>query len=150
MNIYFPNGTSGEHRVDYKLEFYDTVFDHAKKLIKKGRKLIISGDYNTAHNEIDLARPKENVENSGFLPIERVKLDWMVKNGYVDTFRHFNKDPGHYTWWTQRGNAREKNIGWRIDYHFVTKDLISKVKKVYHQPDVLGSDHCPVVIDIDF
>ncbi len=149
FNIYFPSGTSGRDRVDYKLEFYDAVFDYIDRFKKRGRKIIISGDYNTAHKEIDLARPKENENNSGFLPEERAKLDWMIANGYVDIFRDFNQNPGQYTWWSQRGSAREKNIGWRIDYHFITKNFEKYIKNVKLQPDVQGSDHCPVLIEIN-
>ncbi len=149
MNIYFPNGTSGQARVEYKLGFYDALFNYAQSLRKKGKKVLICGDYNTAHKEIDLARPKENVGNSGFLPIEREKLDWVTGLGYVDSFRQFNKEGGNYTWWTARGGARDRNVGWRIDYHFVSEDLMPSVKNSYHQPDELGSDHCPIVIELD-
>lgn len=148
VNVYFPNGTSGKHRVEYKLEFYDALFLHLENYRKAGRKLIVCGDYNTAHHPIDLARPKENVETSGFMPIERVKLDYIEQTGYVDTFRQFNNEPNHYTWWSNRARARENNVGWRIDYHFVTDNLMKDVKNSYHLTEVLGSDHCPIVLDI--
>ena len=150
LNIYFPKGYADSERLDFKLDFYDAVFDYTGRLRKKGRKLIISGDYNTAHKEIDLARPKENAGTSGFMPVEREKLDWMAANGWIDAFRAFNKAGGNYTWWSQRGRAREKNIGWRLDYHFLTDELIQFAKNAYLQPDVMGSDHCPAVLELDF
>ncbi len=149
FNVYFPNGTSGYDRVEFKLEFYDALFHYSEQLRKNGRSLIISGDYNTAHQEIDLARPKENEKNSGFLPEEREKIDMIVNLGYVDTFRGFTSDEGHYTWWSQRGRSRERNIGWRIDYHFVTSDLTHFVRNSIIQPEIKGSDHCPIVIEIN-
>ncbi len=148
FNIYFPNGTSGMHRVEYKLEFYDALFNYIEKYRKTGRNIIVSGDYNIAHHEIDLARPKENIETSGFMPIEREKLDLIVSLGYIDTFREFHKEPQQYTWWSNRARARENNIGWRIDYHFVNGKILQYVKNSYHLSDIEGSDHCPIVIDI--
>lgn len=146
LNIYFPKGYAETERLDYKLEFYDYLIKYLEKLKKINKNIIVSGDYNTAHNAIDLARPDENVGTSGFMPVEREKLDVFLKHDFVDVFRHFNEEPSHYTWWSQRGRAREKNIGWRIDYHFVTKSLVGKLKKSYIQPEVQGSDHCPVVM----
>ena len=148
FNVYFPNGTSGMERVDYKLGFYDALFQKVERVRKQGKKIIVSGDYNTAHNEIDLARPEANRENSGFMDIERVKIDEIVNMKYVDTFREFTKDGGHYTWWSQRGGARARNVGWRIDYHFVSEDLMPDVKSSFHQPNEPGSDHCPIVMEI--
>lgn len=147
LNVYFPNGGM-EHRLPYKLEFYDAFFAYCETLRKQGRKLIICGDYNTAHHEIDLARPKQNTTTSGFMPIEREKIDDIVALGYVDTFREFTGDPEHYTWWSNQQRSRERNVGWRIDYHFVTKDLLPRVTASYHQPHVMGSDHCPVVLEL--
>jgi len=148
LNIYFPNGTSGRNRVDYKLEFYDAIFDYTNNLREKGKKIILAGDYNTAHKEIDLARPKENQNTSGFLPEEREKLDWMVENGWIDTFRLFTKEGGHYTWWDQVTRARERNVGWRIDYFWTTSDLKDRIIKAYHIDKQYGSDHCPVVLEL--
>jgi exodeoxyribonuclease-3 len=148
FNVYFPNGTSGMHRVDYKLEFYDALFNYLEKYRKEGRNLIVCGDYNTAHHEIDLARPKENIETSGFMPIERKKLDYIETLGYIDTFREFNKEPNNYTWWSNRARARENNVGWRIDYHFVNGNIQKDVKNSYHLANVEGSDHCPIVIEL--
>ena len=150
FNIYFPKGYTDDPRLDYKMEFYDALFDYIEKLKKKGKKIIVSGDYNTAHQEIDLARPKENTNTSGFLQIERDKLDWMTEQGWVDSFRQFEKEGGHYTWWSQRGRARENNVGWRIDYHFITENLLPNLKNAYQQPEAEGSDHCPVVIELEF
>ncbi|OGU17642.1 MAG: exodeoxyribonuclease III [Ignavibacteria bacterium GWB2_35_12] len=148
FNVYFPKGYEDSERLNYKLEFYDVFFNYVEELNRKNKKIIITGDYNTAHHEIDLARPKENITVSGFMPIEREKLDWIETLGYVDTFRLFNKGAGHYTWWSQRGRARENNIGWRIDYFFVTKNVLPLVKDSYHKPDVLGSDHCPIILEL--
>ncbi len=149
MNIYFPNGTSGPERLKYKMDFYDAFLKHCEVLRKEGKKLIITGDVNTAHKTIDLKNPKSNEKNSGFLPEERAWMDKFISHGYIDTFREFCKEPDHYTWWSYRANVRKKNIGWRIDYFFVTDDLIKKVKKSYIYPKVMGSDHCPIGIDIN-
>lgn len=149
FSVYFPKGYTDHERLDYKMRFYDAFFNYTDKLRKKGRKIIISGDYNTAHKEIDLARPKENVNISGFLPEERKKLDEIVKSGYIDSFRILDSSPGIYSWWTQRGRARENNIGWRIDYHFVTKNLLTVVQNVKYRPEILGSDHCPVILELN-
>lgn len=149
MNVYFPNGTSGRDRIDYKLEFYDALFAYSEKLRKKGKSIIICGDYNTAHNEIDLARPKENEKNSGFLPEERVKIDEILSMGYIDSFRKFESKGEKYTWWSNRGGSRERNIGWRIDYHMVSDNLMPHVTNSYHREDIWGSDHCPIIIELN-
>ncbi len=148
LNIYFPNGKQNEERLKYKLDFYDEALNYFEQLVKEGKKLLITGDYNTAHKEIDLARPKENEEISGFLPIERLWLDKLVSHGYVDCFREFNDEPHNYTWWSMRSGARERNVGWRIDYFFCSKNAKSLLKNCYHLPKVIGSDHCPVVLEI--
>lgn len=144
FNVYFPNGKMSQERLDYKMDFYDAFLDFIHPLKARGEKLIICGDFNTAHNEIDLARPKENETISGFLPMERAWMDKFVADGFVDTFRHFNKEPNHYTWWSLRTRARERNIGWRLDYFFVSENLIDSVTEASIFPDVIGSDHCPV------
>jgi exodeoxyribonuclease III len=144
MNIYFPNGGRGNTRVPYKMEFYDLFLNYVDSLVKAGRKLVICGDVNTAHKEIDLARPKENVKNTGFLPEERAWMDKLEAHGYVDTFRHFHKESAQYTFWDMKTGARERNVGWRIDYFFVSKNLLSDVTSSFIQPDVTGSDHCPI------
>jgi len=148
FNIYFPNGGMGNKRVPYKMEFYNAFLDFADALVKKGKKLIICGDVNTAHKEIDLARPKENVKNTGFLPEERAWMDKLVEHGYVDTFRHFHKEPEQYTYWDMKTGARARNVGWRIDYFFVSKNLLPAVKDAYILPEVTGSDHCPIGITL--
>ncbi|MBL7959033.1 exodeoxyribonuclease III [bacterium] len=150
FNIYFPNGKMRRERLDYKMEFYEEVLKYFESLRKKGKKLVICGDYNTAHKEIDLARPKENEKISGFLPIERAWMDKLVAHGFVDTFRQFNQEPEHYTWWDMQTYARQRNVGWRIDYHFISEDLLPHLKNAWIMPDVLGSDHCPVGIELVF
>lgn len=148
FNIYFPNGKMSEERLRYKLDFYDAFLDYADDLVKQGRKLIICGDVNTAHKEIDLARPKENEKTSGFLPIERQWIDNFLLRGFVDTFRLFNNQPGNYTWWDMQTRARERNVGWRIDYFFISENFKSNLINAFILPDVLGSDHCPIGIEI--
>ena len=148
FNIYFPNGGAGNKRVPYKMAFYDCFLKKAEKLRKSGRSVIVCGDVNTAHAEIDLSRPRENQKNTGFLPEERAWVTKFIEHGYVDTFRHLYKDPGHYTWWDYKTGARSRDIGWRIDYFFVNSLFASKVKKAFILKDVMGSDHCPVGIEI--
>lgn len=149
FNIYFPNGGRGDDRLKYKLEFY---YEFLKVINQheKTKPVIFCGDVNTAHKEIDLSRPKENINTSGFLPVERQWIDEVVKAGYIDCFREFNKEGENYTWWDMKSRARERNIGWRIDYFFVSKKLRNKIKNCYHLDKQLGSDHCPVVLEIDF
>jgi len=149
FNIYFPNGKMSQERLQYKLDFYDEFLEFADNLKNKGEKLIICGDINTAHKEIDLARPKENENISGFLPEERAWIDKFISHGFIDTFRMFNTDGGNYTWWDYKTKARERNIGWRIDYFFVSDNLQNSVKSSFILSDVRGSDHCPVGIEID-
>ncbi len=148
FNVYFPNGKKDDIRLKYKLDFYDAFYDFIEPLRRKGERFIICGDFNTAHKEIDIARPKQNEKFSGFLPIERAWMDELVASGYVDTFRHFNKEPNHYTWWDLKTGARERNVGWRIDYLFITENLLEAVAKAYILPEVRGSDHCPIGIDL--
>lgn len=148
FNVYFPNGKMSQERLNYKMDFYDAFLDFVNPMKARGEKLIICGDFNTAHNEIDLARPKENETISGFLPMERTWMDKFVAHGFVDTFRHFNKEPNHYTWWSLRTRARERNIGWRLDYFFVSDNLLNSVTEASIFPNVMGSDHCPVGIKL--
>ena len=143
-NVYFPNGKQSPERLKYKMDFYEAFLDFIEPPRAKGEGLVICGDFNTAHNEIDLAHPRENEDVSGFLPIERAWMDSFVACGFVDTFRHFNKEPHNYTWWSMRTRARERNIGWRLDYCFVTENLVDSVTGASILPDVMGSDHCPV------
>ncbi|MBP9855547.1 MAG: exodeoxyribonuclease III [Candidatus Omnitrophica bacterium] len=147
-NIYYPNGGAGNKRVPFKMEFYDAFYKHIEKQRKAGRKIVVCGDVNTAHTEIDLSRPKENQKNTGFLPEERAWVSRFIEAGYIDTFRHFNKEPGNYTWWDYKTKARERNIGWRIDYFFVTENLKPQLLKAFILSDVVGSDHCPVGIQL--
>jgi exodeoxyribonuclease-3 len=149
FNVYFPNGKISKERLKYKMAFYDDFTSHVDKLRSKGRKLVICGDVNTAHKEIDLARPKENAKISGFLPEERAWIDKLLSHGYVDTFRVFNKESGQYTWWDYKTRARERNIGWRIDYFFITENLRRNLKDAFILKDVMGSDHCPVGVHIE-
>jgi len=144
FNIYFPNGKKDETRLRYKMDFYDQFLTYADSLRDGGRKLIICGDVNTAHREIDLARPKENSNVSGFLPEERAWIDNLISHGYVDTFRHFNQEPQQYTWWDFKSRARERNVGWRIDYFFVSQELLPSITGAFIMPEVTGSDHCPI------
>lgn len=149
LNIYFPNGGSGPERLAYKMEFYDAFFAVAEGLRSQSKRLVVCGDFNTAHQEIDLARPKANEKISGFLPEERAWMDRLVGHGYVDVYRHLHKEPGQYTWWDQKTFARDRNVGWRIDYFFVSPDLMPQVRGARILPEVLGSDHCPVMVELD-
>lgn len=147
INCYFPNGKRDHSRVPYKLEFCREVAKQALALKKKYKKeVIITGDYNTAHHEVDLANPKTNKKSTGFLPIEREWMDEFKEQGFTDLFREFTdpQENGHYTWWTYRGDCRARNIGWRIDYFWSTNGLLEKVTDCDHSPEVLGSDHCPI------
>lgn len=148
INIYYPNGKASDIRLKYKLDFYDAFLTYAEKLKSKGKKLIICGDVNTAHKEIDLARPKENEKISGFLPIEREWMDKFLSHGYLDTFRMFNDEPEQYSWWNMVTRARDRNVGWRIDYFFITENLKKNIKSAFILQEVMGSDHCPVGIEI--
>ncbi|UCC17858.1 MAG: exodeoxyribonuclease III [Dehalococcoidales bacterium] len=148
MNIYFPNGKKDQERLSYKMEFYESFLDFVKPLIDRDEKLIVCGDVNTAHKEIDLSHPKGNEKVSGFLPIEREWIDRFVENGFIDTFRHFNKDPEQYTWWDVKSRARERNIGWRIDYFFISENLLPYLAEAFIMPEVMGSDHCPIGITL--
>jgi exodeoxyribonuclease-3 len=151
VNAYFPksSGTNRDNsRLPYKLRFYKRLFDFLAPELRRGRVLVM-GDFNTAHEEIDLARPRQNLENSGFMPVERRAFARWVRAGWVDTFRHFEKNPGHYTWWSQRLGVREKNIGWRIDYVLASPAAMEFVRGAAIHPEVRGSDHCPVSVDVD-
>ncbi len=149
FNIYYPNGKGSKERLQYKMDFYDAFLEYADRLKNDGRKIIVCGDVNTAHKETDLARPKENEKTSGFLPEEREWIDTFLGHGYVDTFRLFNSEPDQYTWWDMKTRARDRNIGWRIDYFYMSEDLRDNVKAAYILPDVMGSDHCPIGIDVE-
>lgn len=150
FNVYFPNGKASTERLQYKLEFYEAFLKHIEKLSKKGKKVIFCGDINTAHREIDLARPKENEDISGFLPIERKWLDRVIKKGYIDSLREFHEESDLYTWWSMRSGARDRNVGWRIDYFFLQEGLKKHLEDAYIMPEVIGSDHCPTAIQLKF
>ena len=149
FNIYFPNGKASPERLQYKMDFYEAFLLEMKKLLKKDRKIIICGDVNTAHKEIDLARPRENSKTSGFLPREREWIDRFLELGFVDTLRMFNPSPGLYTWWDVISRARDRNVGWRIDYFYASENLKQNLKKAYILPEVMGSDHCPIGLEMD-
>jgi exodeoxyribonuclease-3 len=149
FNIYFPNGMRNLERLRYKMNFYNSFLSFADSYKDRGIGVVVCGDFNTAHKEIDLARPKENQHFSGFLPEEREWMDKFISHGYTDTFRRFNKEPGQYTWWDYQTRARERNVGWRIDYFFVSNDLLPRLKSAFIMQHVMGSDHCPVGIILD-
>jgi exodeoxyribonuclease-3 len=149
LNVYFPNGRSSAERLKYKMDFYDAFLEFADKIVQEGQNVVICGDVNTAHKEIDLARPKANENTSGFLQEERAWIDQLLNHGYVDTLRMFNQEPEQYTYWDQMSRARERNVGWRIDYFFVNQGFAGNVKAAFILSDVMGSDHCPVGIEIE-
>jgi exodeoxyribonuclease-3 len=149
INAYFPNSQEAGARLDYKLDVCNSLLAFAKKLVKQGKNLVLCGDYNIAHTAIDLARPKQNEENPGYLPEERAWMDKFLSSGYADTFRIFTPGPGHYSWWSYRGSARANNVGWRIDYHCVNEDFRKKVAAAEILKNVEGSDHCPVLVRLD-
>jgi len=148
-NVYFPNGGRGPERVKYKLDFYNDLFYYLQKNYRERKGVIVTGDFNTAHKEIDLARPKENVKTSGFMPIEREWIDKVINLGYTDIFRTFNQSADQYTYWDQFTKARDRNVGWRIDYFMVSNDIVKYVKDARIHADVYGSDHCPISITLD-
>ncbi|MEO8148736.1 MAG: exodeoxyribonuclease III [Bacteroidia bacterium] len=148
-NVYFPNGGRGPERVKYKLDFYDALFKRAEEFRKTKKNIIICGDYNTAHKEIDLARPKENQRTSGFLPEERTWIDKIISMNYIDIFREYNKEPAQYTYWDQITRARDRNVGWRIDYFMVSSEARPLVTNALIHMGVMGSDHCPIELQLE-
>lgn len=148
LSMYFPSGSSGEERQGLKMSFLEDFYIYIKELQKELPNLIISGDVNICHREIDIHNPKGNANSSGFLPEERAWVGKFLDNGYVDTFRHFNQEPHHYTWWSYRAGAKQKNLGWRIDYHFATESLKNRLESVAIHPDQLMSDHCPIELNL--
>lgn len=149
LNIYFPNGQRDEVRLQYKLDFYDRLLEYCNSLVEDGKKLIVCGDYNTAHTEKDIKNAKSNEKTSGFLPIERAWIDKFIANGYTDVYRKINPDKIEYSWWSYMFKARERNTGWRIDYHFVSDNLLDKVKDARILTEVMGSDHCPITLELN-
>ncbi len=148
-NIYFPNGQKNEERLKYKLDFYDDLLPIINDQVESGNNVIVTGDWNTAHRPIDLARPNENKNTSGFMPIEREKVDEYILNGWIDTFRLFHEEGGRYSWWTYRFGARDRNIGWRIDYFFVNEGMVEICTDADIHQNIFGSDHCPVSLMLD-
>lgn len=149
MSVYLPSGSSGDERQAKKYVFMDFFEQYITNLRLTHPNLIISGDYNICHSAIDIHNPKSNAKSSGFLPEERAWMDLLVGGGLTDTFRHFNKDPHHYTWWSYRAGSRAKNLGWRIDYHLVTPPMLERLKNVRILPDAIHSDHCPVLLELE-
>lgn len=148
ISAYFPNSQNQGARLDYKLGFCKAMFDYLESLVANGFNTILCGDYNIAHKAIDLANPKANEGNAGYLPEEREWMDFFTASGYADTFRAFCKEPGQYTWWSYRARAREKDIGWRIDYQCVNASFLKEVKSSTILKTVQGSDHCPITIEL--
>lgn len=150
INGYFPNGQRDLGRVPYKLEYYRVMFEYVERLRAEGRDVVVCGDWNTAHHEIDLKNWKGNRKSTGFLPEERAVLDDWVEAGWIDSFRELHPgEEGCYTWWAQRPGVRQRNVGWRIDYHFVNKEMWPRVTDALIHPDVMGSDHCPIELVVE-
>lgn len=148
INAYFPNSQRDHARLEYKLEFCDQMLKYCQNLRSQGQNIILCGDFNIAHRPIDLKNPKSNENNAGFLPEERAWMDHFLKHGFTDSFRYFNQEPGHYTWWSYRPGVREKNIGWRLDYFAVNQEFNDSLKETTHRNQVKGSDHCPVILQL--
>jgi exodeoxyribonuclease-3 len=150
MSVYMPSGSSGDERQAFKIKWLGDFQQYIDNLKKKNNKLIISGDYNICHKAIDIHNPVSNANSSGFLPEEREWIDNFMKSGFTDSYRHFNPEPHNYTWWSFRANSRAKNLGWRIDYNLVSNSLESRLKRSVIMPEAKHSDHCPVLLEIDF
>ncbi len=148
MSVYHPSGSSGDIRQEFKYRWLSDFQNYIDTLKKERPKLIISGDYNICHEAIDIHNPKSNAKSSGFLPQEREWIGDFIKSGFVDSFRHLNKEPHNYSWWSYRANARAKNLGWRIDYNMVSESLLSNIKRSAILPDAMHSDHCPVLLEM--
>ena len=148
LNVYFPNGGVGQNRLDFKMEYYDEFLEFIDKLKKEDKKIVFCGDVNTAHEEIDLFHPKENAKHTGFLPMERKWIDKVIEHGYLDTFRTLHPDKIQYSWWDMKTFARDRGIGWRIDYFFVSENLKNNIKKAEILDNIFGSDHCPILLEL--
>ncbi len=148
VNSYFPNSQREAARLPYKLKFCAAMLRMLNRYRRAGKHIVLCGDYNIAHKPIDLSNPKQNEKNAGYLPEERAWMDRFTRHGYIDTFRHFCDEPGHYTFWSQRGNCRERNIGWRLDYFCVSPELAPKLVSAAIHPGVVGSDHCPIELQL--
>jgi exodeoxyribonuclease-3 len=149
MNAYHPSGSSGEERQAFKMKWLADFQAHINDLKKTRENLILCGDYNICHKAIDIHNPVSNAKTSGFLPEEREWMENFINSGFIDTFRHFNKDPHHYSWWSYRASARSKNLGWRIDYNMASQSLEKRLKRAVILPDAMHSDHCPVLLELD-
>lgn len=149
MSVYHPSGSSGEDRQAFKMNWLTDFQNYINHLKKTRKELILSGDYNICHRAIDIHNPVSNAKTSGFLPEEREWMELFINSGFIDTFRHFNKEPHHYSWWSYRANARAKNLGWRIDYNMASDNLASRLKRAVILPEAKHSDHCPVMLEID-
>ena len=150
ISVYHPSGSSGEERQTFKMKWLHDFTNYVEELRKSRQKLVISGDYNICHKAIDIHNPISNAKTSGFLPEEREWFDKFVALGYIDTFRHFNQEPHQYSWWSYRAGSRGKNLGWRIDYNMVTENLVKTLKRSVILNQAMHSDHCPVMLEIDF
>lgn len=148
INSYFPNSQRDHSRLPYKLKFCKKFLTKVESLRRAGENVVMCADWNIAHQEIDLKNPKTNKKNAGFLPEERAWMDQMIAAGYIDAFRQFEPGGDHYTWWSYRPGVRERNIGWRLDYFLANQEFKDRLKTSYHRPEVLGSDHCPVVVEL--
>ena len=149
MSVYIPSGSAGDVRQSYKMEWLSWFRQYISELVKVIPKLIIGGDVNICHKAIDIHNPVSNAKSSGFLPEEREWMENFLQGGFIDTFRHFNQDPHQYTWWSFRSGARNRNLGWRIDYLLATENLRNKLKRAVILPDAIHSDHCPVLLEIE-
>lgn len=148
VSVYHPSGTTGDERQAFKMEWLDFFRSYVNNLRQERPQLVLSGDYNICHEEIDINNPKAHVTSSGFLPEERQWMTDFLHDGYIDSFRHLVKEPNRYSWWSFRAGARAKNLGWRIDYHMVTDNLADRINQVDILADVCHSDHCPIVLDL--
>ena len=149
MSVYMPSGTSGDHRQSFKMEWLDFFYDYVQELMKSKPNLIISGDYNICHKPIDIHNPVSNKNSTGFLPEERAWVSKFIEGGFIDTFRHFNPEPHNYTWWSYRVNARDRNLGWRIDYQMASNPMEKRLSRAQILSEAKHSDHCPVLLEID-
>lgn len=149
MSVYMPSGTSGDHRQSFKMDWLDFFYDYVQTLLKTHPNLIISGDFNICHKPIDIHNPVSNKNSTGFLPEERQWVSKFLEGGLIDTFRYFNKEPHHYTWWSYRVRARDRNLGWRIDYHMASEGMESRLRRSQILSDAKHSDHCPVLLEIE-
>lgn len=149
VNVYVPNSKRDLSRLPYRCDEWDVDFLKYVRKLEKKKPVVFCGDLNVAHTEIDLTHPKTNVKNHGFTPEERKGFDNLIKAGFIDTFREYQKDGGHYSWWSQMGNCRAKNVGWRIDYVVISKSLRARLRNAFILPEVMGSDHCPVGVEIE-